>query len=664
MKHLILFVAFVLTYQLAISQTIEVENFKHEPTDLRARRPGVKDLNNEYCALVIVATWSQDVKFSGNSVFKVEQKSEGYWVWFTPNARRVTIEATGYTSKFYDFPNPLKGQDVYIITLKMDRIGQFASAKVVSLTFSINQPDVFIAKDKQAGVQTAGNTARYMVAPGKHSFTFSKQGFSDYSKEYSIKGDTTISINLAAGTSGSKFQPPSILSINSTPIGASVYANQQLIGQTPVQKMLVPGEYSITITKDLFQDHNTSVKLEPSVPLDLGTIALKSISAQITVQSSPLGADIYLDNRFIGKSPIVGKEVNSGSYKLEAKLNDYRTWSQDITLDKGDKKTFTPTLLPSFGELVVNTQPISGVSVYINGRKEGVSPFTSAKLSSGNYEVEVRDEVNQWKDNPLWLGAKENITITDGKRTERTLTLLQNFGELSIKAEGSEIYLDKEKVGVNSLDIKLPSGTYSLTGKRNKHHDASQTVNVSVAAKQNIELTPQPILGAVSVITKPFEARGATIEVDGKTIKEKTPAVLPLLIGSYNISVNHPKYLPQSKSVVIRNEGDQQELSFDLVSFTGSYAHKAKQWKNRKYMYLVLGIAANAAGGYLHMKSEDSYTQYKSATSSTEADRLRNEVAQFENYGNISIGVSIVPAYLFFHSMVKQKKYKRMANNN
>jgi len=663
MKHILLSITLFLLFLPVFSQTIEVVNFRHEPTDLRARRPGVKDINDQNCALLIVAAWHNELTFTDNSVSKVERIKGEYWVWFSPNARRVTISAQGYTTRYFDFPNPLKGEEVYAMTLKMDRLDDPKITEVVSITFNINQPDVVVAKDNQAGVQATGNTARYSVVPGVYQFKFTKQGFTDFSKEFTVKSDTTIAVTMVAGTSTYTFKPPSIITVNSNPPGATVYANQQMVGQTPLQKMLEPGSYTISLTKELFQDHATSISLESGVPLDLGTIEMKSISAEVNVTSNPTGADFYLNNRFLGKAPFK-KEVTSGSYTLEARLADYRTWTQDIVLEKGDKMNYNATLTPAFGELVIESTPVSGMSIFINGKKESVTPFRKSRVPSGSYEVEVRDEVNLYKGVPLWLGSKETVTVNDGKKTERTLTMLQNYGEVSLKAVDAEIFINSERLSAKPIDIKLPPGTYTFTGKRSKHHDDSKTVSVTVAGKQVVELSPKPMLGSVSIITNPFESRGATIEVNGSAIKDKTPTVVPLLIGTYNISVSHPKYLPQQQSVVIQKEGDVQEVKFELISYEGSYAQKVKKWKASKFVSLAAAAVLGSAGGYLYLKADDTYAQYQKATSTAEADALRKDVGKYELLSNVSFGISVVPVYMFFHSLAKQKKYQKLSKKN
>jgi hypothetical protein len=641
------------------AQTIEVVNFRHETTDLRARRNPVKDINDQNCALLIVTTWNDEVKFSDNSVFRVEKKSGEHWIWLSGGARRLIISSLGYTTLYYDFLNPLKGEEVYIMTLRMPRLKDESASKLYNLTFILNSPDVLISKDQQAGIQVMGSTARYKLAAGRHSFQFAKQGFSDFKAEYNIMADTTISISLEAGETTSEFQPPSIISVNTTPSGAMVYANDQFIGQTPLQRMLIPGDYNLSMSKDLYLDHTSRVNLESGVPLDLGTIVLQASAGTLTIESNPSGAEVKINNRDLGRTPLLEYQISSGNHQLELVLPDYLPWKEEISLEKGEVKSINANLIPAFGELIINTQPIDGLTLLINGKIEGNTPFRHTKMPTGTYEIEVRDDKNHWKGIPLWLGAKENVNVTGGKTTERTIALVQNHGELSVKAEGSDIFIGNERVGSLHVILNLPPSTYSIIAKRNKHNDATQTINLANAEKKNIELNPRPMLGSVSVIANPFDARGASIEINGNPVKEKTPAVIPLLIGNYSISVTHPHFYPASQNVTINKEGEQKEIIFNLESTLGIYSKKERNWKISKYASLATSLAVGASGFIFHQKADNTYAKYQTANSSEDAKALREDVIFFDRVSCISFGVSVVPSYMFFHSWLKQRKYKK-----
>jgi|ERR1700722_104033 len=51
----------------------------------------------------------------------------------------------------------------------------------------------------------------------------------------------------------------------------------------------------------------------------------------VFVASNPSGADIYVDDSFIAKSPVT-LNLKPGQHYLRAFLNDYKNWSQQITI--------------------------------------------------------------------------------------------------------------------------------------------------------------------------------------------------------------------------------------------------------------------------------------------------------------------------------------------
>jgi len=67
----------------------------------------------------------------------------------------------------------------------------------------------------------------------------------------------------------------------------------------------------------------------------------KTIS-QLTVTSEPSNAEVYLDNKFIGTTPIDGMKIKPGSYRLKVVKGD-RSWERTI-------------LLPEEGVLKINAK--------------------------------------------------------------------------------------------------------------------------------------------------------------------------------------------------------------------------------------------------------------------------------------------------------------------
>ncbi|MFN2424585.1 MAG: PEGA domain-containing protein, partial [Cryomorphaceae bacterium] len=90
-----------------------------------------------------------------------------------------------------------------------------------------------------------------------------------------------------------------------------------------------------------------------------------------------------------------------------------------------------------------------------------------------------------------------------------------------------------------------------VEARRDKHDADTKDVFVMIGNAEDVTLKPNPRLGAVSIMTEPFEASGAEIWIDGEKTEYKTPAVLELLEGEYIIRLVKAPFNDETISISI-----------------------------------------------------------------------------------------------------------------
>jgi len=83
----------------------------------------------------------------------------------------------------------------------------------------------------------------------------------------------------------------------------------------------------------------------PAPPPDAGKGSLE-ILATISLTSAPDGAEIYIDDSFVGKTPMTS-ELKPGKHEIRMFMNDYRNWAQWITVEAGSQVHIAATLTSS-----------------------------------------------------------------------------------------------------------------------------------------------------------------------------------------------------------------------------------------------------------------------------------------------------------------------------
>jgi hypothetical protein len=73
-------------------------------------------------------------------------------------------------------------------------------------------------------------------------------------------------------------------------------------------------------------------------------------NGQITVRSSPSGANIYVDNLYKGLTPLTLVEIPNGGHTILLKMNGYQDWQSTVNVAAGSSTDVS-------GTLAANTNP-------------------------------------------------------------------------------------------------------------------------------------------------------------------------------------------------------------------------------------------------------------------------------------------------------------------
>ncbi|MDD1715686.1 MAG: PEGA domain-containing protein [Methanolinea sp.] len=176
--------------------------------------------------------------------------------------------------------------------------------------------------------QVVGN-----LAPGPHVVRISEAGYVAWSDTITVTpGDiTSVSATLVAETNVNHGE----LQVSSSPSGAGVYVNGDYMGFTPPDDLLdielSPGSYTVLVKKPGYQDYSSTQtiqagkKVQVLATLQPGTIPSAGASAEVS--STPSGADVYVNNVYLGLTPLSLHNVTAGTYTIEIRLEGYNPFS-------------------------------------------------------------------------------------------------------------------------------------------------------------------------------------------------------------------------------------------------------------------------------------------------------------------------------------------------
>lgn len=138
----------------------------------------------------------------------------------------------------------------------------------------------------------------------------------------------------------------------------------------------------------------------------------------LTVRTDPDGIEVWLDDNFVGDSPIIDKKLKSGRYSL--KLVDpvqHSSTVEEIFVQDNENTVIEKTIKSKFGSLKVTSVP-EGAQVSI-ATELGPTPVSNDFMNPGKYRLEIRHPDKKFKP------VVEEILIPRGETVSLSKTLEQ-----------------------------------------------------------------------------------------------------------------------------------------------------------------------------------------------------------------------------------------------
>lgn len=285
----------------------------------------------------------------------------------------------------------------------------------------------------------------------------------------------------------------------------------------------------------------TTYLLRVNVPVNIPIQEVKIQTGWIILDSDPQGASVYINNEFVGNTPLDSYKQPYGTYTYRVEKPNYHGESGTLVLNSS-KYEKTITLTPAFGSIAIAAN-VSGVDVLLDGKNTGKkSPCTLTEIPSGNHTVSLQKD--------KYAPAQYNVKVEDGKTTNVTGNLDARFASISIKSlPGANILIDNLKKGNSSCTLDLMEGYYDIEVQLAHHKKATKQIQVVAGQSQTITLNPTPIYGSLDITSTP---RNAKIMVDGKPYGQTPNTIENLLEGTHNVALSLDGYATETKQVTIQ----------------------------------------------------------------------------------------------------------------
>jgi len=197
------------------------------------------------------------------------------------------------------------------------------------------------------------------LASGTHILELDHTGYYDWKSTVDVPAGGTKTVS-------SSLNPMPVSNVgwvyvSSSPGGAGVTLDGTNYGQTPDSGSLKlntigAGDHTVTLTLAGFQPYTAKVTVYANTVSEVSAVLLsagpKPAIGELSVSSTPPGANVFVDNNFMGITPLTLQEIPAGSHRVTVRLTGYQDYEASISVNAGATSTVAAGLSP-----VVPTTP-------------------------------------------------------------------------------------------------------------------------------------------------------------------------------------------------------------------------------------------------------------------------------------------------------------------
>ncbi len=284
------------------------------------------------------------------------------------------------------------------------------------------------------------------------------------------------------------------------------------------------------------------------------------LPAQVHVTSAPPGAEVALNGRYEGQTPITLMKVPPGEHLLVLKKTGFREARTTVVARSAERIAVDLNLETLSGLLLIHSQP-TGAEVEINNADYGKTPLLLPQMPFGQYRITARL--------PGHLPKTVETIVADRTPVKIDLQLISDSGRIVINSTppGASVAVGGVSRGITPFTIEtIPSGKHqmSLTMKGYEPYIDEITVEPGDRREFNIALTPLP--GSLVVASRPSQAR---IYLNGQFKGESPISITNISAGEYILRAELRGYEPMTKTNTLAF-GEKSTVEFELVKNSGA----------------------------------------------------------------------------------------------
>ncbi len=296
-----------------------------------------------------------------------------------------------------------------------------------------------------------------------------------------------------------------------------------------------PGEYQLTASKRGYYPLKETINIGMLTSYTFKrTLKKKPGLVSISVDQPQLSR-VYINNRYVGVSPLQDIELGAGTHTVELQRYRYqRLWSELQVKGAQEKQQFSFSMVPNWSVVSFDSKP-NAAQVWLDGENIGNTPL-DFEVDVGRHHLELV--------HPDFAAYISDFVVLPNQPLDLGIVELdRDPSYLIIKStpENADVYVNEQQSGVTPLTITLlPNVDYTIRFTKRGYRGISRSIRVKAGESKTVNVGLQAILANVHLEVMP---KSAMVFVDGK-LQGKGDQILSLTTTRHTIEVKESGYKP------------------------------------------------------------------------------------------------------------------------
>ncbi len=243
------------------------------------------------------------------------------------------------------------------------------------VVFAVEPAVALVLIDNKPYTVTDG-AMQVVLESGTYNYTVTAEGYHPKSGTFTVAGEKVVNqVSLTADA----------LSVTlNAPNGAEIWVNGEKKGVSRWSGILNSGTYIFEARKAGHKSASLTKTISSQVPMQSFTLpAPTPITGSIVVSGTPIMADVALDGKVVGQTPVKLGNILVGEHTVVVSKSGYESYTQSVTIAEGKTATINATLKKQITSQLKGVTPI-----------EIDSSLTAEQLEAKAYEYYNKKDYN------------------------------------------------------------------------------------------------------------------------------------------------------------------------------------------------------------------------------------------------------------------------------